>query len=41
MRGIEVVATAQRQQREHKIVVEVALTSRGFWTDKDVRIWVD
>lgn len=31
----------QRQRREHRIAVEVALTSGGFPTEKDVKIWVD
>ena len=39
VRGTEVYATAQWQQREHKIATEVASTSQGFQTDWDVSIW--
>jgi len=38
-RGTEVSATAQWQQREHKIATEVASASQGFQTSQDVSIW--
>lgn len=40
-RGTEVLATVQRQQREHRIAAEVASASGGFRIDKDVSSWVD
>ena len=39
--GTKVFAATQRQQREHRIVAEVASATGGFQTDKDVSSWVD